>query len=95
MRIAWSAFALDDLASIREYIAAENQIAAAKVVQAIIDHIETQLPEWPNSGRRGRVPGSLELVVPALPYVVPCRVSEEKIEILRVYHAKRRWPYRF
>jgi len=94
VKIAWSDLALGDLASIREFISADNEVAAAKVVLAIIDHIETQLSEWPHSGRKGRVAGSLELVVPGLPYVIPYRVREEEIEVLRVYHAKRRWPDR-
>jgi plasmid stabilization system protein ParE len=28
-----------------------------------------------------------------LPYVVPYRVREQDIEILRVLHTSRRWPY--
>jgi toxin ParE1/3/4 len=29
-----------------------------------------------------------------LPYVVPYRVAGGEVQVLRVYHTSRRWPYR-
>jgi toxin ParE1/3/4 len=33
-------------------------------------------------------------VVPKTPFVVPYRVRDDVLEILRVYHHARRWPGR-
>lgn len=95
MKLSWSPEAIDDLTSVREYIAAENPKAARDVVLAITTLIERQLPQFPNSGRPGRVENTLELVVPGLPFVVPYRVRGQTIEVIRVYHTSRRWPDSF
>jgi len=44
---------------------------------------------------QGRVPGTRELVVTGTPYIVAYRVRDETVEILRVFHAARKWPERF
>jgi toxin ParE1/3/4 len=95
MKLTWSPEALDDLMSIREYIGEDNLVAAAKVVSTIGATVENQLTLFPESGRSGRVDGTLELVIPRLPFVVPYRIMPTGIEVLRVYHASRRWPDRF
>jgi toxin ParE1/3/4 len=48
----------------------------------------------PHMGRPGRVPGTRELVVSDLPYVIPYRVRGHTIQILRVFHTARKWPAR-
>ena len=55
--------------------------------------MEATLPGRPAIGRPGRVLGTRELVIGRLPYIVPYRVREKDIEILRVLHTSRRWPY--
>lgn len=92
MMLIWSPQAVDDLQSIRTYIGEKNPKAARAVVSVIIALIESRLPRHPHTGRPGRIGGTRELVIPKLPYVVPYRITEEGIEILRVYHASRRWP---
>ena len=95
MNLIWSPEAIDDLISVRDYIAANDPRAARDVVLAITTLVERQLPQFPNSGREGRVEGTLELVVPGLPFVVPYRLRGQTIEIVRVYHTSRRWPDHF
>ncbi len=46
-------------------------------------------------GRAGRVPGTRELVISGTPYIVPYRVRGGAVEVLRVFHAARRWPTEF
>jgi len=46
-------------------------------------------------GRPGRVPSTRELVIPSTPYLVPYWVRDDCIEVLRVFHAARRWPVDF
>ncbi len=92
MKIAWSPEAIEDLVSLRAYIAEDNPAAARRTVQHIVESIEQLLPDNPRIGRAGRVPGTRELVIPRTPYIVPYRHQRTTIQILRVYHAARRWP---
>jgi plasmid stabilization system protein ParE len=36
--------------------------------------------------------GTRELVIEGLPYIIPYRVRDNHVEILRVLHTARRWP---
>jgi toxin ParE1/3/4 len=91
----WSPEAIDDLAALRAYIARDNPAAAQRVVLRIIHSVETLLPNNPEMGRSGRVPGARELVIATTPFIVPYRVVGSVIQILRVYHGARRWPDTF
>jgi len=95
MKIAWSPEAIEDLISLHAYIAEDNPAAARRTVQHIVESIEQLLPDNPRIGRAGRVPGTRELVIPRSPYIVPYRLQRTTIQILRVYHAARRWPDSF
>ena len=48
----------------------------------------------PAMGRPGRVPGTRELVVHEN-YVVPYRVKDDVVQIIRIQHVARLWPERF
>jgi toxin ParE1/3/4 len=95
MNVVWSPEAIDDLAALRTYIEEDNPAAAQRVVLHIVHSIQDLLAEQPQMGRPGRVPGTRELVVPRTPYIVPYRVRRSRLEVLRVYHAARRWPDQF
>jgi toxin ParE1/3/4 len=95
MNILWSPQAIDDLTSLRAYIAEDNPAAARGIALNIIYNIEQLLPNNPQMGRPGRVPGTRELVIPKTPFVVPYRLQRNVIQILRVYHGARRWPESF
>lgn len=92
MNIIWSPEAIEDLISLRAYIAAQSPAGARRIVLRILHDVEGLLPDNPHMGRPGRVPGTRELVIPQTPYIVPYRVQREAIQILRVYHVARRWP---
>ena len=92
MNLIWSPEAIDDLASLRSYISESDPTAARRVALHILHHVEIVLAENPEIGRVGRVAGTREAIVPKTPFVVPYRVREGTLEILRVYHAARRWP---
>jgi toxin ParE1/3/4 len=91
MIIGWLDDAVDDLQSLRSYIAQDNVIAAKKVVKKILHSIEI-LSEQPGIGRVGRVPSTRELIVSGTPYIIPYRVQNNIIEILRVFHCAMQWP---
>ncbi|MFI5094106.1 MAG: type II toxin-antitoxin system RelE/ParE family toxin [Candidatus Acidiferrum sp.] len=94
MRVRWLRVALANLEAEADYIAEDNPAAADRVVQRIFRAVAL-LSKNPSMGRAGRVPGTRELVVPNTPYIIPYRVHAGAIEILRVFHAARKWPNRF
>ena len=95
MNIEWSPEAVEDLNSIRAFIAQDKPSAARAVVLHILQTIEQLVPDNPHMGRPGRVPGTRELVIPGTPFIVPYRLRGDTIQILRVYHGARRWPKGF
>jgi len=94
MEIVWSPDAVADLAELREHIAADNPKAVIRMVQRIIDVVETLLTTQPAMGRPGRVAGTRELMIAQTPYLVPYRIRDDRIEIIRMYHSARKWPER-
>lgn len=91
MIIRWLDDAVNDLQSLRHYIAQDNAVAASRVVKRILQAIDI-LSEQPGIGRQGRVLNTRELIISGTPYLVPYRVKNEVIEILRVFHCAMQWP---
>ena len=91
MQLRWLKNALQNLREEADYIAQDDPQAAARIV-ALIEGAVALLADQPGLGRTGRVPGTRELVVVGTPYLVPYRVRGERIDILRVFHGRRRWP---
>lgn len=91
MQIHWSPAAVNDLINIIEYIQQDNRAAAERVARAIYE-IASSLGSFPYRGRAGRVEGTRELPVPALPFIVVYRISGENVEIAGVIHGAQRWP---
>lgn len=89
-QIIWTEPAVSDLEAIADYIALENQPAAADLVQSVLDHI-AQLEDHPDSGSRPRELGAKtryrQIVEP------PCRIfyrhDGEKVIILHVMRTER------
>ena len=94
MRVRWLRAALSNLDAEAEYIAQNNPAAADDLVSAIVEATES-LKRYPALGRPGRVTGTRELVVPGTPYIIPYRIRMGVVEIIRVFHAARRWPRQF
>ncbi|MGH6905676.1 MAG: type II toxin-antitoxin system RelE/ParE family toxin [Geminicoccaceae bacterium] len=93
MRIVWRRWALADLLALQAYIARNDPRAAHRIAQRIKAAVG-RLERFPEIGRPGRVQGTRELVVARTPYIVPYRVQGDEVQILRIYHAARRWPER-
>jgi toxin ParE1/3/4 len=93
MRLVWTVAALRDLAAARAYIAHDNALAADDQIGRVLVAV-TRLLRFPELGRPGRRGGTRELVVNRTPYIVAYRVRPEAVEILRVLHARQRWPER-
>ena len=94
MMVQWSEDAVHDLQALRHYIAQDKPSAANRVAKQLLHEINL-LSEQPAIGRPGRVPNTRELVVPGTPYIIPYRVKNNRIEVLRVFHGAMQWPEEF
>ena len=91
MQVKWLAKALANLTDEADYIAKESPANAKAFFIHVLASVE-QLKEHPHMGRAGRVAGTRELVITHYPYIVPYRIKNERVEILRVFHTARAWP---
>lgn len=91
-KIKWTELANQDLDNIESYIFEDNPSAAINVILRIIEAVETLLTEYPECSRAGRILGTRELVLTDIPYIIPYRVKDNYIEILRVLHTSRQYP---
>ena len=94
MRVKWTRKALVNLENAVEFIAADKPTAAADVVLKIWNAAK-MLAGQPGMGRPGRVPGTRELVIPGLSYILPYVEKEGAVFILRVMHTSMKWPETF
>jgi toxin ParE1/3/4 len=91
MQVKWLAKALVNLTDEADYIAKESPANSKAFFTHVLASVE-QLKEHPHLGRAGRVSGTRELVITRYPYIVPYRIKNGCIEILRVFHTARAWP---
>jgi toxin ParE1/3/4 len=91
--IRWTKPANDDFLGIVAWIAANNPAAASRVGRRILGAVR-QLEDFPLRGRPGRSPGTRELVISRLPYLVVYSVAADPrtVVILRVLHGAMLWP---
>ncbi len=88
--IRWSEKASIHLEAVWVHIASDSPEAATAAVRRIVQIVERQLQQFPNSGRVGRVPGTRELALP--PYLVVYRVGAEAVTVEAVLHGSQRYP---
>ena len=92
MHVRLSDTAESDLDQIHDYIAAESERAAVRVIDVLLAAIY-QLESFPFLGSPGRIPETRELKVPRLPYFVVYWMPDEfNLEIITVIHTSRQYP---
>lgn len=91
MKIRWTKGASDNLENIKAYIDEDNPRAALETVLKVV-HSVNQLSKHPTIGGPGRLEGTRELIVADTPFIVPYRIKNEIIQILRVLHHSQKWP---
>lgn len=89
--VKWTTPAMRDLAAQLDFIAQDNPHASQAIAIAIKKAVEN-LNAFPRLGREGARQGTLELVLPHLPFICVYRIIEGNVEILRLLHAKMKWP---
>jgi toxin ParE1/3/4 len=94
MLIQWTTPATEELLAAYEYVAGDNPAAAQRITNHIWETVEV-LARHPLAGRKGRVAGTRELIIPGTPFLVAYRVEKNEVWILAVMHAARKWPKEF
>lgn len=94
MKVVWTKRAVNDIHQVREHIRFDNPPAAARTGERL-ESAASNLAQYPEMGRNGEIPGTRELVIPGLPYIVVYRVQGDRVQILRIFHSKQKWPEAF
>ena len=79
------------LLSIADYLVENDAAEAERIVCAIIDAAYS-LRQLPKRGRPGRVTGTLELLVPGLPYLLVYTAMPDEVRIVQILHQRQKWP---
>jgi toxin ParE1/3/4 len=94
VKIIWLTNARNDLKALRRYIACENPRIAAQIAKQVIDIVQ-HLADHPEMGHPGRIHNTRELIVSGTSYIIPYRVINNTVEVLRVLHAAMKWPIEY
>lgn len=88
--------AIDDLADIWAYIAADNEAAADKLLRELLELFD-KTADFPALGRMASEVGDDIRILPRGRYLLIYRVEEasETVELIRVVHGARDWARLF
>ena len=90
MSLFWTPESIQDREDIYNFIEADNP-AAALDLDEMFSEKALHLVDHPGLGRLGRVIGTREMVVHPN-YILVYDVRDDRVRVLRVLHAARRWP---
>jgi len=88
--VRWQGSARARLRAVLDYVSDRDEDAADRLEAQIHDRVG-QLTDWPGIGRPGRIAKTRELLVHPN-YFVVYRLVGEEIVILRILHARQRYP---
>jgi toxin ParE1/3/4 len=91
MRIRWTPAAAADLQNISDYLKEHHPHYRQPTMRKLYETIRS-LKNSPHRGRPGREERTREILFPPLPYVAVYRVTEQTIEVLRIYHGAQERP---
>jgi len=91
VKIEFTRAAIRDLQSLRQHIGGNDPMAARRVGERILQAVDI-ISQNPGIGRLIARDTVREWSIPGLPYVIPYRASKDQLEILRVFHVRRRRP---
>jgi toxin ParE1/3/4 len=90
-QLEFSLRSIANMETIRLHIAADNPIAANKVIESVASTAD-KLMDFPMLGHVGRRLGTRELVLSKYPYTIVYRLTVKKIIIAAVIHQSRKNP---
>ena len=90
LQVRWSDEAGLDLVEIVDYIEQRDTFASARLHEEIVQAAE-RLSDVPYLYRIGKVAGTREVVVRPN-YLIVYRVTTDSVDVLRVLHARQKYP---
>ncbi len=87
-RIRWSPAAASDLEEIRNYLNEHHPTFTRTTIRKLYAAARS-LKQTPQRGRTGLKPGTRELVLSPLPYIIVYGVEAEMVHIFRVLQASK------
>lgn len=91
MRVEWSQTARHQLLLLLAAIHVDNPRAARRLHERT-RRWTLKLSSFPNSGRKGLIPGTREIFVVGTPFLVVYTVWSDSVVIDYVVHTARQWP---
>jgi toxin ParE1/3/4 len=91
MKLRWTREAADDLELIADHLIQQVPERAGDLIRALYEAPHSLLT-FPHRGRPGKKPGTRELVMSPLPYLVVYQVRGEVAVVVRLLHGAQRWP---
>ena len=87
MKVIIREAAYDDLDRISVWIAKDRPRSADSVIDRVLESAE-RLGHFPYMGHVGRVPGTYEWVVSALPYIIVYTINtnDDEVTVVAVFH---------
>lgn len=90
MLLEWTQRAEDELVEAVSYYLEQEDYTTAHNIASRIIAATARLATLPHSGRKGLIPGTRELIVPRLPFIIVYEVTQHVL-VLRVLHTSRLW----
>jgi addiction module RelE/StbE family toxin len=91
VKVVWTPQANRDRVNIFDYIEQDSPRAAVANDDRILQSIEF-IRNFAKIGRKGRIPGTREFVVPDSPYVLLYKIEDTTLVMFRIMHGAQRWP---
>ncbi|WP_261111573.1 type II toxin-antitoxin system RelE/ParE family toxin [Serratia quinivorans] len=91
MKIKWLRKAASNFDDAYDWFYQENHQVATRFAREVF-RLVNLLATNPALGRAGRVMGTREIVMKTFPYLIPYRIKNNEIHILRVFHMRRHPP---
>ena len=91
MRVKWLRNVAQHLEDAYDYLEKDNPEVAQAFMQDVYCLVNL-LPAQPAMGRAGRVVGTREQIIQDYPFIIPYRVKQDEIHILRIFHTRLRLP---
>jgi toxin ParE1/3/4 len=94
MKVVYTDEALADLDSILEYISSHYPATYPRFERRL-QMVQARIAAWPESAQEvAERPGIRVVPLIRYPYKIFYRIEKERVEILHVYHAARRAPWK-
>jgi len=88
MRIRWTPAAAADLQNISDYLKEHHPQYRQPTMRKLYERMRA-LKNAPYLGRPGRIEETREILFSPLPYIAVYRVTEQSIEVWRVWHTSQ------